>query len=115
VTVLADRAAIADAAATIIANAVDLPGHSSVVRVPARELAPDNDLGERLVTQEVGELSPEEISRALDGGEQRARSLLSSGLIRAAALRLREQTRVVGQVHRSELAGPVLERSLVSA
>ncbi len=34
VTVLADRAAMADAAATIIANAVDLPGHPSIVRVP---------------------------------------------------------------------------------
>jgi len=115
VTVLADRAAVADAAATIIANAVDLPGHASVVRVPARDLAPDNDLGERLVTQEVGELSSEEISRALDGGEQRARSLLSSGLIRAAALRLREQTRVVGQIHGDGLRVLVLERSLVSA
>ena len=36
VTVLADRAAMADAAATIIANAVDLPGHPAIVRVPAR-------------------------------------------------------------------------------
>ena len=41
VTVLADRAAVADAAATIIANAVDLPGHGGIVRVPARELAQD--------------------------------------------------------------------------
>ena len=56
VTVLADRAAMADAAATIIANAVDLPGHPGVVRVPARDLAPDSDLGDRLVTQGVGEL-----------------------------------------------------------
>src|ERR1700731_4765532 len=38
VTVLADRAAIADAAATIIANAVDLPGHPNITRVPARDL-----------------------------------------------------------------------------
>ena len=38
VTVLADRAAVADAAATVIANAVDLPGHPSVVRVRACDL-----------------------------------------------------------------------------
>src|SRR5215470_6578434 len=44
VTVLADRAAMADAAATIIANAVDLPGHPGILRVPAHDLAPDNDL-----------------------------------------------------------------------
>ncbi len=68
VTVLADRAAMADAAATVIANAVDLPGHPSVMRVPASELAPDSDLGDRLVTQGVGELSPAEIETALDAG-----------------------------------------------
>ena len=49
---------MADAAATIIANAVDLPGHPNIIRVRARNLAPDSDLGDRLVTQGVGELSP---------------------------------------------------------
>ena len=96
VTVLADRAAVADAAATVIANPVDLPGHPAIVRVPARTLAPDSDLGDRLVTQKVGELSPAEISAALDAGVNVARSLLSRGLIRSAALHLRGATRVVG-------------------
>ncbi len=36
VTVLAKNGAAADAAATIIANAVDLPGHPAIARVPAR-------------------------------------------------------------------------------
>jgi uncharacterized protein len=35
VTVLAANAAEADAAATLIANAVDLPGHPAVRREPA--------------------------------------------------------------------------------
>src|SRR6266571_12991 len=35
VTVLADQAAMADAAATIVANAVDLPGHPAIIRLPA--------------------------------------------------------------------------------
>jgi ApbE superfamily uncharacterized protein (UPF0280 family) len=96
VTVLADRAAIADAAATIIANAVDLPDHSSVTRVSARDLAPDSDLGDRLVTQAVGELSPEEIAAALDEGVTVAHRLLSDGPIRAAALLLRGETRLIG-------------------
>ncbi len=95
VTVLADRAAMADAAATIIANAVDLPGHSSIVRVPARELAPDTDLGELLVTQGVGELSAGETNAALDAGIDVAQSLLSEGLIRSAALHLRCDTRIL--------------------
>ena len=98
VTVLADRAATADAAATIIANSVDLPGHPRITRVPARDLAPDTDLGDRLVTQNVGELSPAEIAAALESGAAVARSLLAGGLISAVALHLRETTEIVGSV-----------------
>jgi uncharacterized protein len=83
VTVLADRAAAADAAATIIANAVDLPGHPAVLRVPACDLAPDSDLGGRLVTQAVGELTQEEVNQALQAGERTAELLLKMGLIRS--------------------------------
>ena len=96
VTVLADTAAMADAAATIIANAVDLPGHPSVRRVPACELAPDSDLGKRPVTQSVGELSANEIHGALSAGVHVAESLRIAKLIRAAAINLRGQTRIVG-------------------
>lgn len=103
VTVLADRAAMADAAATIIANAVDLPGHPAVVRVPACDIAPDSDLGNRLVTRDVGELSTNEIVDALDAGVTVAQSLLPMGLIRAAALCLRGDTRVVGVPAESEM------------
>jgi ApbE superfamily uncharacterized protein (UPF0280 family) len=96
VTVLADRAAVADAAATVIANAVDLPGHPGVTRVPARDLAPDSDLGDRLVTQKVSELSPDEVAAALDAGVMVADSLLAEGLVRCVALHLRGVTRIVG-------------------
>jgi len=96
VTVLADRAAMADAAATIIANAVDLPGHPNISRIPARELAPDNDLGDLPVTRAVGALTENEVSRALARGLTTAATLRSEGLIRAAALHLRGETRMVG-------------------
>src|SRR5215468_5724652 len=69
VTVLAGTASQADAAATIIANAVDLPGHPAVLRCPANELQPDTDLGPRLVTRDVGELSDYETHAALAAGE----------------------------------------------
>jgi ApbE superfamily uncharacterized protein (UPF0280 family) len=115
VTILADRAATADAAATIIANAVDLPGHPSVTRVPARELAPDSDLGDRLVTQAVGELSPLEIAAALDAGVGAAESLLSDRLIRAGALRLRGETRVIGLTPRMCKGERQEARSLIHA
>lgn len=112
VTVLADRAAMADAAATIIANAVDLPGHPNVLRVPARELAPDSDLGDRLVTQDVGELTAQEIAAALDAGEAVSGALLSRGLIRAAALHLRGETRTLGSpLLSNKLESPVQDRS----
>jgi len=98
VTVLARTASQADAAATIIANAVDLPGHPAIVRVPANELQPDSDLGARPVTRDVGELSDHEIEDALELGAARARELLVAGLIEGAALRLMGEAVVVGTV-----------------
>ena len=65
---LAETASQADAAATIIANAVDLPGHPAIVRCPADELQPDSDLGARLVTGDVGALEESEIDDALRAG-----------------------------------------------
>jgi uncharacterized protein len=94
VTVLARTAAQADAAATIIANAVDLPGHPGIVRIPAQDLQPDSDLGARLVTRDVGGLSRDEIDDALEAGAACARRLLGRGLIDGAALRLCGETAV---------------------
>jgi uncharacterized protein len=117
VTVLADTAAMADAAATIIANAVDLPGNAKIGRVRACDLAPDSDLGERLVTQSVGQLSSHEICEALAAGERVAESLRLVGLIRAAALNLQGEVRVVGAETGSHLFGVSWSpnRSLVHA
>jgi ApbE superfamily uncharacterized protein (UPF0280 family) len=95
VTVLARTASQADAAATIIANAVDLPGHPAVLRCPAHDLQPDSDLGARLVTRDVGDLSLYEIEEALQAGADKARALLGQGLIESAALRLHGETRLV--------------------
>jgi ApbE superfamily uncharacterized protein (UPF0280 family) len=92
VTVLAASAAAADAAATIIGNAVDLPGHAAILRYAARDLQPDSDLGMRPVTREVGELSGAEIAEALQAGADCARNLLAAGLIDAATLRLQGET-----------------------
>jgi ApbE superfamily uncharacterized protein (UPF0280 family) len=95
VTVLARTASQADAAATIIANAVDLPGHPAVLRCPAHDLQPDSDLGGRLVTRGVGRLSGDEIAAALGTGAACARALLAAGLIDGAALRLCGETALV--------------------
>lgn len=101
VTVLARTAAAADAAATIIANAVDLPGHPAVMRAPADTLAPDSDLGGRLVTVGVGELRPAEVEAALTSGQAAAEALRRQGLVEAAALFLAGRSRICGSVARA--------------
>jgi hypothetical protein len=95
VHVAAATAAAADAAATLIANAVDVCS-PKVIRRPARDLDPDSDLGARPVTVEVGPLSAEEIDAALGRGEAFAGRCLEKGLILAAALTLHGTTVTVG-------------------
>jgi uncharacterized protein len=98
VTVLAATAAAADAGATVIANAVDLPGHREILRVPASDIDPDSDLGRRPVTRSVGALTPEEIRHALAAGVVEATALHRQGLIHGAVLALRGYYRLVGAV-----------------
>ncbi len=95
VTVVARTASTADAAATLIANSVDLPGHRAIARAPANSRDPQSDLGDRLVTLAVGPLSRDEIAAALDRGEQEAERWLDRGLIAAAALSLEGRNRLV--------------------
>jgi uncharacterized protein len=94
VTILARTAARADAAATIIGNAVDLPGHAAVDRRPASDVDPASDLGDRLITFDVGHLTSDEIDTALDAGETMADTLLRDGLIEGAVLALHGRLRI---------------------
>ena len=101
VTVLAETAAAADAAATIIANAVDAD-HPAVERRPARDLDPDSDLGELLVTTCVGDLPADIIDQALERGVAEARRL---GL--SAALCLKGQWRLERGEHDHERSAEI--------
>jgi ApbE superfamily uncharacterized protein (UPF0280 family) len=94
VTVLARTAAQADAAATIIGNAVDLPGHHAIDRRPASEIDPASDLHDRLITFDVGPLSNDAIGAALNAGETMVDRLLRNGLIEGAVLALRGHLRI---------------------
>jgi uncharacterized protein len=105
VTVLARTAAIADAAATVIANAVDLD-HVAIVRRPASSLKDDSDLGDRLVTVDVPPLPQPLIDFALTRGAQTAQRLQENGLIECAALFLQRRVRVVGIAHSDALPTP---------
>jgi uncharacterized protein len=104
VTVLAENAAAADAAATIIANAVDLPDHPGIGRVPARDLDPDSDLRDRLVTVEVPKLDRSAIDKALRAGRLVADSLRATGNIYGAVLALQGRLAVSNASERPLLA-----------
>ena len=95
-TVFARSAAAADVAATLIANAVDLPGHPAVRRRPACEIDPESDLVTRAVTVAVGVLTREEVRAALARGAAAAEKMRAAGLIEAAALFLCGEAEVVG-------------------
>ncbi len=85
VTVLARTAALADAAATVIANAVDIDD-ARIARRPACDLKDDSDLGDLLVTVDVPPLPPAQVLAALQAGTARARALQRAGLIHSALL-----------------------------
>ncbi len=85
VTVLAGSAAEADAAATMIANAVDVED-ARIVRRPASSLKDDSDLGDRLVTVDVPVLESALVHAALASGLACATMLRARGSIAACAL-----------------------------
>jgi ApbE superfamily uncharacterized protein (UPF0280 family) len=95
VTVLARTAAEADAAATVVANAVDAD-HAGVVRRPARELKDGSDLGDIAVTVDVPVLPPAVVQAALDRGASCARELIARARVQAAVLVCQGQARVCG-------------------
>ncbi len=103
VTVLARDGAAADAAATLIGNAVDL-ADERIVRRAACELADDTDLGSRLVTVDVPPLGPAAVATALDAGAERARRAVEDGLVWGAVLLLQGDVRVVGGCRSADLA-----------
>ncbi|MCO5099579.1 MAG: UPF0280 family protein [Burkholderiaceae bacterium] len=98
VTVVAGSAARADAAATLVANAVDL-AHPAIRRRPAREVRDDSDLGERRVTVGVPALAPAAIEAALDAGARFASECIEAGEIVQAMLSLQGRSRIVVAPH----------------
>jgi ApbE superfamily uncharacterized protein (UPF0280 family) len=95
VTVLARDAATADAAATMIANAVNVDD-PAIERRPAREVKDDSDLGDLPVTTAVGVLAAAARGQALAAGQLRATELLGQNLIVAAYIQLQGEIVVAG-------------------
>ncbi|MCW5657686.1 MAG: UPF0280 family protein [Burkholderiaceae bacterium] len=107
VTVLAREAAAADAAATVVANAVNVHA-SGIRRTPAHALRDDTDLGALPVTVDVPTLPAAAVSEALDRGQACALALQARGLVLAAALLCQRQARLV-TAHTTALAPSLLE------
>jgi hypothetical protein len=96
VTIIAGNAAEADAAASLVANAVDLPGHAAIRRARAIDVVDDSDLGEHLVVTGCGDLTAEEAETALASGAAEAGRFIAAGLIDRAGLFLKQHGRIVG-------------------
>jgi hypothetical protein len=95
VTVLAASASRADAAATVIANAVDVDD-PRIVRRPADTMRDDSDLGDRLVTCAVPALPDALVAQALANGRRAAAQEIAAGRIVAALLCLQGRAEACG-------------------
>ncbi|WP_088958536.1 UPF0280 family protein [Variovorax sp. HW608] len=113
VTVLAATAAEADAAATVIANAVNVEDRG-IHRLPANECKDDSDLRDLLVTRDVEALAPAQVQRALDAGVARAEALQRMGLVASAVLVCQGQWRLVQPLSSRATALP-LQRAAAGA
>jgi uncharacterized protein len=104
VTVVAPTAAQADAAATMIANAVgcDLE-HHAIERKPAQTLKDDCDLGMLPVTTKVGLLPLDLVKLALTQGQAFTQTLLDKKLILCASLSLQGRSVIVTTSPRFDL------------
>ena len=94
VTVLAGSAAAADAAATLIANAVTVD-HPAIEQAPADARREESDLGARPVTVAVGTLPTDARAAALDAGLAEAQAMQRAGLIVSARLALQGESRTL--------------------
>ena len=92
VTVLAENAATADAAATLIGNAVNAE-YPGIERKSAQDIDPNTDLGDCLVTTAVSPLPQATKQEALDAGLNYANALVHKHQIKAAFITLQGQWR----------------------
>ena len=75
VTVLAENASVADAAATAVANACYVED-KGVLQLAAEKIDPNSDLTGTLITTEVGPLSEEKRRRAIESAQEKTEYLV---------------------------------------
>lgn len=104
VSVWAHSAALADAAATALGNAVNAQ-IKGVARRPAREIDPASDLGDTLITIEVPELSPDQRAAALAAGRNEALKMRDEGALVGCLLVLQGDYALLDRSRRLTLPG----------
>ncbi len=97
VTTIAKSSAIADAAATIIANDTNIKNHKNIKKIEANKIDEQSDLKNRLVTTSVGDLSLKDIQNALKKGTLTAKKLIEKKIILTALLNIKENYVYVGK------------------
>jgi hypothetical protein len=102
-TTLSKTASIADAAATVVANATSVED-PNIRKALAENIYPDTDLSGEWVTVEVGVLPPEKIDFSLNQGLQRVDAIGRKGLIKGALIA------VQGKVVWTESLVPLLKK-----
>ena len=85
VTVIAENASIADAAATSIANAC-IVTDDNIHQRPAEQIDPNTDLVDKMVTVSIGKLTLAKRKAAQTKALQRAEELVNSGVIVGALI-----------------------------
>ena len=97
VTTIAKSSAIADAAATVIANDTDIKSHKNIKKQEASKIDEYSDLKNKLVTTYVGELSLNDIQKSLKKGVLTAKRLIKKNIILTALLNIKENYVYVGK------------------
>ena len=107
VTVIAKSASLADAAATLIANDINIKKHPNINKEKAEKIYEQTDLKNKLVTTSVGYLTTFEIKKALLKGKITADNFISKNIILSALLNLKNNYLYLGKsfkiISKSEL------------
>jgi uncharacterized protein len=108
VTVFANNASIADAAATAIANSC-FAEDENIRQVPAITVDPNTDLGDMLITVSASGLAEKTVTAALENGLEKAKVIQQRGDIRGALIAVGGRfvltpgfSEIVGEIYRYE-------------
>ena len=96
VTVIAEKASVADAAATIIGNYIDLKNSNKVKKTVANNLYEETDLNDKLITVSVENLTENEIRRAISKGKIISEHYISKNLIKSVIINLQDNILILG-------------------